>query len=332
MKHSITRRALGAAGLAIVLLTSACSDDTGPGAKAAASELDAEDSPLLVYLGDIVKFDEASMIAEQTAVEELVAQCMSDQGFEYTVQDVSSWYSGSDDITDDWNSEEWVSKNGYGMSGVEEESDETSEPDVDPNAEYMDSLSEASRLAYEEALWGVYNMPEGLTEDEQMEWTPPIEEQGCYGAAQQESGSQDLWEDPGFQAVNEDITALYEDIMKDPKVAELDAAWAECMADAGYPGFSTQTDARESIYEAQDEIWADVEESGEGSEAGPDPEAQKELRELEIATALADLGCKEEVDYDQATLEVQFAAEEQFIEDHKSELDALLAAHADKDA
>lgn len=332
MKHSITTRALGAVGLAVVLMTSACSDDAGPGTTASASELDAEDSPLLVYLGDIVKFDEASMIAEQTAIEEIVAQCMSDEGFEYTVPDVASQFSGMSDVTDDWNSKEWVSKNGYGMSGVEEESEATSEPELDPNSEYVDSLSESSRVAYEEALWGVYDMPEDLTEEEQMEWTQPLEDQGCYGAAQHESGSQDLYEDPAFLLIDDEVTALYEDILKDPKITALDTAWADCMADAGYPGFSTQTDARESIYTAQDEMWADLEETGDGSDAELDPGAEKELRELEIATALADLECKEEVDYDPTALEVQFAAEEQFIKDHKSELDALLAAHADKDA
>jgi hypothetical protein len=40
---------------------------------------------------------------------------------------------------------------------------------------------------------------------------------------------------------------------------------------------------------------------------------------------VADLGCREKTDYRQQQLKIQFAAEEQFIADHKEELDALKA-------
>ena len=46
----------------------------------------------------------------------------------------------------------------------------------------------------------------------------------------------------------------------------------------------------------------------------------------EITTALADLGCRNEVEWDTKAAEVQAAMEERFITDHKTELDELIAA------
>lgn len=327
MNYSTIRRT-AVAGLAVVLLTSACADDAGSSTDGDDTKLTQETMPLQVYLADIIDDDDDTMIAEQTATEELVAQCMADQGFEYLVPDVAGRQSAmSSDSEEDWNSKEWISKNGYGMSGIEEESGDEEDVWDDPNSAYYDSLSEASRVAWDTALWGSWETPEGLTEDEQMEWSPPLEEQGCYGKAQSEAPGAALWEDPEFKAISEAMTAVYEDLAKSPEIVEADGAWSECMADAGYPGMKSQSDAMTSISDAQSALWEGL---GDDPDAEPDAEATAELRTREIATALADFTCKEEVGYDTTALEAQFAAEEQFIADHKSELDALLDAYATK--
>jgi hypothetical protein len=54
----------------------------------------------------------------------------------------------------------------------------------------------------------------------------------------------------------------------------------------------------------------------------------KELKEREIDMALADFRCAKDIDYNNVQLTAQFAQEEQFIEDHKAELDALIAAYS----
>ena len=61
------------------------------------------------------------------------------------------------------------------------------------------------------------------------------------------------------------------------------------------------------------------------SDAPPDEKVLADLREKELALAMADFACAEDVDYTEATTKVQFELEEQFITDHKSELDALIA-------
>ena len=52
---------------------------------------------------------------------------------------------------------------------------------------------------------------------------------------------------------------------------------------------------------------------------------QAEWRDHEIEVALADFTCAEKVDYQKAYMTAQYRLENQFIEDHKSELDAMVA-------
>ena len=60
--------------------------------------------------------------------------------------------------------------------------------------------------------------------------------------------------------------------------------------------------------------------------AGPDQAEMDALGEKEIALALVDLDCREQTDYRERQADVQRQVEEQFIADHKAELDALVAA------
>lgn len=328
-RQRATRTAATAAGLVAALLTGACSEDDGtaPTAASGGGELTQEEMPLQKYMETFGGYDEDTMIAEQTEIEAIVAQCMNDEGFEYVPMDVAAQYASfSSEDVEDWNTKEWVSKNGYGMSGIEGET-ETGEEWVDPNADYLESLSEASMTAYYTALQGTWEPPEGLTEQEQMEWMPTWEEQGCYGLAQHEVGMEDLWQDPQYQEIKTEMSEVWEDVTKDPRIGEANAAWADCMADAGYPGLSKQEDAAMSISEAQNALWEVIEYDEANPDAGPDPDALAEVRELELATALADFTCKEEVGFDATTLQVQFDVEDQFVKDHKAELDALVATH-----
>ena len=111
-------------------------------------ELSYEDSPLGTYTtalyGDI---DQEKFEAQQAEVEELVAACMKEEGFEYlpNTQNGGGVVMSSDDM-EDRETEEWVASNGYGMIQSAEQMAEQqaqSEELVDPNAEYTASLSES---------------------------------------------------------------------------------------------------------------------------------------------------------------------------------------------
>lgn len=300
-------------------------------------ELSYEDSPLGTYTtalyGDI---DQEKLEAQQAEVEELVAACMKEEGFEYlpNTQNGGGVVMSSDDM-EDRETEEWVASNGYGMIQSAEQMAEQqaqSEELVDPNAEYTASLSESEQAAFYETLYGPGPSEEEMEAMEagdgsyEYNW----ETAGCQGAAQNEvqGGAQDAYNDPKFAGLFEKMNELYTKAMEQPAVKELDAKWADCMADAGYSEFTSKSEAMMSISDAQNEFYENQEFDETGTPIAPDEAAMEELRQKEIDLALADFRCSEKLDYMQKSLEAQFALETQFVEDNKSELDALLAEYA----
>ncbi|TFD59424.1 hypothetical protein E3T43_04835 [Cryobacterium sp. Hh7] len=291
----------------------------GCSSEKAAAKLDPAESPLSKYMsGAYGDYDEDSMLAQQNEQEELVATCMADEGFDYLPVD-NSQYSGMMSDSGDQNTEKWVAENGYGMSQSPEqlaEQQEQSEEFVDPNQDYVMSLSEGEQAAYYEVLYGVQPTEEEMGEDGSYEYT--WETSGCQGFASHEiTGDQPSQED--HAALYEAMSALYEDAQKSPELVALDAEWATCMADAGYADFTKKAEAVDSIMNAQNALYE------EGSETGPDEKALADMREKELALAMVDFTCSEDLDYTDASMKVQFDLEEQFIIDHKSELDALIA-------
>ena len=335
--------ALLAAGL------TSCSQDGGGGG------LTYEDSPLNEYLsaawGDDQSPEEYEKQYEDQnrQAEELTAECMAEQGFEYTPNTSSgAVYSSSDDDYDP-ESEEWVSQYGYGVFtnpwGDEEQVAEEDEY-VDPNADYVSSLSESEQIAYNEALYGEQPSEEAY-EDPDFDWENfdwDSLEPGCNGIAweevQGEDATQALYEE--YQPLLDRINLIYEDLQSAPEMSDLNAEWASCMADAGFAGYTVQTDAAQEFYDAQDEFYTDqnalseeidwdnatqeeIDAFYEENDPSNSPE-WKEKGEREIEVALADLECREKTDYTEASLRIQFDLEEQFIADNKAELEAFKAA------
>jgi hypothetical protein len=74
-------------------------------------------------------------------------------------------------------------------------------------------------------------------------------------------------------------------------------------------------------------IYENVDMSGEPSASGePDQAAMDALAEREVELALADLDCREETDYRDRHAAITREVEQQFIDDHKAELDAMIAS------
>ena len=321
--------ALSAVAVAVVVL-SGCSggDDAGSGSAGATEQ----ESPLskyfdAVYGGDLSPEEsEAQWAEQQQQQEEIVADCMQEQGFEYrpaTYPGGSSYGDGSEWQPDD---REWVGQYGYGAvrSPFTEESPVPEEEYVDVNADYVSSLSESEQQAYQEALYGP-PVPEDQMDGEgsyEYDWTAS----GCTGLAQHEVAEEDPSQSEEFRPLFDAINELYEGASSWPGMAELDGEWSACMDAAGHGGFTAQADAQNTVYEDMNAFY---ETTGDGSEpmpAEPDQAALDALAEEEVELALADLGCREETDYRDRAAEISREAEEQFIADHQAELDALLAA------
>ena len=329
MRAARPTTALAAAACGLALLLTGCSSD---GAADTATPAGEEVGPLGEFYEQLYASSSTEEMDAQTREREaLVATCMQEQGFEYVPMDPgtdgsSSLDEGEDAPVVDYDSEEYAATEGYGVFTYDEEdqaADEPVEEYVDPNEDYVAAMSESEVAAYYEALHGPQvEFDEDAPEEEvQYDWTTS----GCYGAADHEVMGEQAHEDPAFASLMEEMDGLYEDALADPAMVALDAEWAACMADAGFTGFTRQQDAAESVYEEQNTLY----ESGgsEGEYVEPDPAVMAELEEQELETAVADARCREEVDYRARSQEVSFALEQDFVDTHEAELEALVAAH-----
>jgi hypothetical protein len=307
--------------IATTITLAACAGADGDGG---GGGLTYEDSPLSKYLEAVNGvWDEERAAKEQQEVEELVATCMTEEGFEYTPVDHSQFISINEDM-EERGTEEWVAANGWGMVQTQEDMDEQqaqAEEFVDPNQPYVESLSPTEQEAYFATLYGTPPTEEEMGEDGSYEYN--WETAGCQGAAQHELQGDSYWEDERFAGLVEDMNALWEDLPKRPEIVELNQKWSDCMADAEYPGLELRQDAQMQISEEMNAFW-----EGQENPEPPSEEQLAELKEKEIAMAIADFHCAKELDYDTTQFTAQFALEQQFIDDHKAELDELVAAYA----
>ena len=341
------------ASIAALAALAACSD--GPAAEG--SEVSWEDSPLNKALGAVwggvqdpeeLEREEAERNRE---VEEVIAGCMADEGFEYTPVDYgTSTFSYTED--EDWDTREWAEQYGYGITTdpwSEEVVEEPEEEFVDPNEDYVNAMSASEQEAYYEALYG----PQTFEEEEWVEGEEDViaeynwEEAGCQGLAQHKVYEEDdPWSDPAFAEFFAAMERLYQDGENDPRMREINDEWAACMADAGITGMTSPMAASETLYEEYDKLYQEADaqidwenfdwEAMEASDADPVTEIMEEiglveLREREIAAAVADFDCQEELDVEARSLKIQFELEEEFIETYQADIDAINAAYG-KDA
>lgn len=317
MRSTTPLIALFAVTSAVLLSGCSAPADSEPGA----SE---RESPLSEYLnalygGDLSEDEmEKKYAADEKEREALISTCMNDEGFEYipAVQSTSFSSGGEEWLPDD---REWVAQYGYGMTSYPGADDPApTEEYVDPNQDYVTSLPESEQQAFYEALNGAPIAEEDLPADGSYEYN--WEESGCYGFAQNEIVGEDPSQSEEHKPLFEAITAVYTDLEKAPEMADLNAAWSDCMSGAGYPGFSAQQDAQTAVSDEYNKLWEGQTEGGEPSEADMDA-----LTEGEVETALADLECREKTNYRDAAFDVQADIEQKFIDDNKEALEALKA-------
>lgn len=331
----------------LLLALGACSEEAAP------ADLTWEDSPLSKAFAQFYGTDqspeewERQEVERQREVEEITATCMAEEGFEYTpvAQDQSVTYV-EDEETD---TAEWAEQYGYGITTdpwAEEQPVEPAEEWSDPNEDYVSSMSPSEQEAYFAALHGEPTFDDGeWVEDEDVAEEYSWEEAGCQGRAFHEVYEEDesaaMMEDPAFTEFFAAAERLYEDSLRDPRVTELNAEWAECMADAGIAGMTAPDEASMALYEEYDRLymeadsqidWESIDWEALGETADPvrehmDQAALDALREREIATAVSDHACQEELDTQSRYLQVQFDLEEKFVETYSAEIEALIATY-----
>jgi hypothetical protein len=291
--------------------------------------------------------EQARFEQQERQVQELVAACMAEEGWDYTPYipdfgDVVVFGPG-----EDLSQEEWVQQYGFGISthfleeitgGFEERAEEFN-PEDDPNFVYRESLTPGEQEAYDRALYGDFDFDESdITYDEDgNEIFPEYEPSGCYNEAAEEvynfgSGGE-------LEAVYQELEPLYEDLFArieaDPRLVDIRDGWKGCMGDAGY-AFTDEEEMYMSIEEQMSEFYDAaygnfdeplfdedgniVDENGDLIEDWqPEPPslsdeqmaALAELNDYEIAVATANYECTK--DFQQVWQEVSEEYEAEFI-------------------
>ncbi|WP_427870984.1 hypothetical protein [Leucobacter luti] len=303
--------------------------------------------PLQEYLGAI--WDQEEMTQEKLdeqhrKMEELTAECMLKEGFEYTPNLATGPQVGNSEegSSVEWGTAEFAKEYGYGIVespplGGDQEGG-GGEPPADPNTDYILSLSESEQEAFSEALYGSGPSEEEMAaaeEGEGIEWG--LEKAGCSGAAhhavQSEDASMAAYDDPEFKDLFDSMSSIYSGFYSmtgtegpsDPEAVKLDREWADCMSEAGHHDLTspstTQSAMSEEFYETSGMP------SATGEFAEPSDEVKAKFKQREIAVATADSECREKLGYDDKLQKLVFAAEQKFIDENKARLDALIAKY-----
>ena len=327
-------------------VTPGSSEAPSPGASPTASAIESVEEtftmpldPYRAMVSGMATFDAEKIAADANREGELRAQCMSEQGFEYflsptTAEEILEFLERtrepSRSVWDDRGTVAFAEKYGFGLvhapENEEEQSvpDEQSDPIADPETEYLNSLSESERDAWQEALWGDPDLMVPRGEDgppDPDEWKM----QGCAGRARHEvsGGKLDPDEDPAFTEL---VTAVQDATPipdNDEDMAALESEWSQCMAAEGF-SFTVRQDAAIIVENELDDLWP------RGADGKPDqarePTAEQTERffaDREFPVAMADATCAEQMDYTKRRHDITVAFETCFIDEHRKQLDAL---------
>ncbi len=244
------------AAAAVALFAAGCgaSDSASPDS-GEAEEIAAEtyESPIAEFLGFDVDQDwnsdesQAEWAEQERQIQEAVVACMAAEGFEYTPEDSSQFIVFDEDSEElEWGTREWTEKYGFGNStqwfsqsevGPDlvgyDDLDGSGEEYVDPNGDYLETLSGAEQDAFYEALHGVQpEFDETLSDEEQQAVWENYEPTGCYATAYEATA--DGAEAQFYDEFSDDLNDLYERIDSDPRVQQLRDEAEACIVGKGF--------------------------------------------------------------------------------------------------
>ena len=179
-------------------------------------------------------------------VQELIAQCMAGEGFEYipVVRPVPTFAFGAVDEV------EYARERGFGITthfGEESEAFQSGEEWTDPNRAIIDALSDSERQAYHDTLYAPPEPAGTETDPETGSVTEVYEgyDEGCQGRAYRE-----VYVDDELTELYEqlDLESMWERAQADPRMTDLSDEWSRCMGDRGYD-YDDPDDLWESMYQ-----------------------------------------------------------------------------------
>lgn len=335
-RQRTTARALafaGALGLLAAGLTGCGGGDEGTGDQGDRDEeqLGVLDAMFRDAWENAVRQDPAQA---QARVEELIAECMAEQGFEYVPRTAAGPMPQAATAVEDDGLDpiEYAQQWGYAITtGPPDEGPGPSpSPEVvDPNEELRAGMTETERTAYDTALWGVPLDP--ADGEEYVE--PTGDQRGCHTVANDAVYGSGVEEDDPFADLMDEMSRMWESVGTDDRVLAAQAEWAACMTDAGHPGLASVGDGEKVVLDLVqpilDEVWATVpedaaEEERRAAQALID-ERTAAITPQEIEIAVADMTCREQVRYEDVYAEVDRDLQQQFYDAHRAELEQWVA-------
>ncbi len=279
------------------------------------------------YLGD---WSNEQVNAQLVRMEELVAECMAGEGFDYTPVDYAAMDLDilGESVGAEPGTTEYAKEYGYGLTNNPVLGDAQPE---DPNADYVAAMTPAEQDAYYTALYGTaYETLEDPEAAMTTDWT----ELGCTGWAQNQLI--DVGDDTdAFAALQDEMVTMLAAADADPRLDQADADWASCMAGRGHPGLTAVGDAEAAItaelQALQQEAYAAATNPATGvvDEAAAQTALAEPLADLgrrEIATAVDDVECQEESGYAAVRAAVDAEYQAEFLAEHREELLHWLAS------
>lgn len=297
-------------------------------------------SPLAEYLGTGSigsDFDAGEYQRQNEKKEEAIAACMKAEGFDYIPYSPDSYFQvvpasggggvaqiggGQGQLGEGLSDEEFAAQYGYGIST----NDEPPPPaEVDPNDAIVDALSVSGRVAYYHALYGpdVSLQSDGHLAHKEL----PFDDSSCWRKASDEVFGTVPEVDSSvlaaFQPLLDEIGRLSDRVLADPRLVAALQEWSDCMAGAGFPGYTDLNKPRQDVSDRADTVLGPSRDP-----ARADPQQLAEVRAFETSIATADLHCTS--GYGTTYSAVQLEIETAFVNDNRAQLeqyrDALAAA------
>jgi len=271
--------------------------------------------PASAYIDLVLDVTAESAAQQAIEEEEVVAACMTEAGFEYLPNTGSHGFGDGSDLEHPPDSREFAEQYGYGMAVVPDGL--TPGPGVDPNRAYIEAMSASEAAEYYQAYRGDWV---GSDSGEEPDW----EQMGCVGKAVLEVYRSGAAADATYLALKDEVDRIEADLVPThPDVVRADAEWSDCMADAGYPDYTRQPEAKARWIEHMNDP------DGNGVGDPGDAAAQARLAPEEIALATADWDCRDRTGYDDVVARVRNAAQQEYVDAHRDELDAWVEKWAE---
>jgi hypothetical protein len=269
--------------LALGLVAAGCGGDSGSGSSGEASDGKAQtvDETGRKLPGT----KEFGLTEEQFAshvekVQTLIAECMTQAGFEYVPADVETIELAQSAVRVEpgYTREEYKKRWGYGVSTRFD--NVVKEIELGPqNLRYIEGLSEADRAAYERTLYGE-------DPDATFAFTFDEEDFSSTGGCTRKAVEQVFTKEQLSENYQHPKDILIEN---DPRVIEANANWVACMQSHGYDGYLDQDEIIEEFEERLDALVGDQDPR---TLTGAKLQSLKEMQREEIAISLADLDCQ----------------------------------------